>query len=234
MAVYYQARSSEEINRHHLESKCPNIMKGRRTKDQWNMWHFMILKNHLFQPCSLFILLSSKFVYIYGISMCMQLFIFSYFFGVLIISWNRQHYLCFLKRFPCFILTGGKIGVLPQSSLIWACATASQRSAYKQKNGVHAREHLSCFYLSCLCFGFYPLFLGMEVVFIKYLNFHIVNDQLRSQALALFSSALESDLLTHRLSESCFYSFVHTFFSSLWTHRNPAALITEGSKKVII
>lgn len=37
MAVYYQARSAGEINRHHLESKCPNIMKGMRTEARWNM-----------------------------------------------------------------------------------------------------------------------------------------------------------------------------------------------------
>lgn len=31
MTVYYQAHNSREINRHDLESKCPNIMKRTRT-----------------------------------------------------------------------------------------------------------------------------------------------------------------------------------------------------------
>lgn len=59
MAVYYQARSAEEINRQQLESKCPNIMKGRRTKTQWNMLHFVILKNIDFSHHSLFIYLAA-------------------------------------------------------------------------------------------------------------------------------------------------------------------------------
>lgn len=69
MAVYYQARSAEEINRHHLESKCPNIMKGMRTEARWNMT-FSEKENIFFSFWSLFIYFScylvgcATFVYI--------------------------------------------------------------------------------------------------------------------------------------------------------------------------
>lgn len=134
MAVYYQARSSEEINRHHLESKCPNIMKGRRTKTQWNMWHFMILKKHVFQPsqsiylfCCYLVAFPSLFTTMAFLCACNSLSSCA-FFEFSLSPENMQYYLCFLKSFPCFILAGGKIGVLPESSLIWACVTTSQRS----------------------------------------------------------------------------------------------------------
>lgn len=135
MAVYYQARSSEEINRHHLESKCPNIMKGRRTKAQWNMWHFMILKTSISAiAVYLFILpLSSgfsKFVYIYGVSMCVQLFILSCFFWVLIIC--RKH---------------AALSALPKEFSLQK-DRGSAREPFDLSLCGHSRAYLLCFHLS--------------------------------------------------------------------------------------
>lgn len=150
-------------------------------------------EKHLFQPLQsyLFILLLSsgfsKFVlhllhfYVHATLYPLVLFFFLEF---SLSAENMRHYLWFLKTFPCFILTGGKIEVLPESSLIFACVSASQRSAHRQKNDVHARAHLLCFLVVPFVLWFYP-FLGMgtpstQVVFINYLSFRILNDEVRS------------------------------------------------------
>lgn len=115
---------------------------------------------------------------------------------------NMQHYLRFLKSFPC-----GKIGVLPESLLIWACVATH----------VHIFSASICPALSCPRDG-NPIYkLIIQVVFLKYLNFRILNDKVRGQALASFRSALESDLLSHTDWERAVFTllFTHFFFPSL-------------------
>lgn len=171
MAVYYQARSAEEINRHHLESKCPNIMKGMRTEARWNMT-FSKKENIFFSFWSLFIYFSSylvgcaTFVYIKGAPLCTHSSSPHAFFGAPFISWRHAELSVLPKEFPpALYWRGGKIRALSESSLIWACVTTSQRSSYKQKTSIHACAHLLCFpfllvfHLSQLCFGFIPLYL---------------------------------------------------------------------------
>lgn len=188
----------------------------------------------------LFILLLSrsfsKFVYNYGISMCKQLFILSCFLWVLIISWKHA-----------------VLSVLPKEFSLLYIGRRKDRGSVRELFDLSLCDHFTAIHLKaekwcpCTCTSsllpfvpfvlwFYPL-LGMgtqsiQVVFIKYLNFHILNDKVTGQALALFSSPLDSDLLTHMDWVRAVFTLLFTQYF-LWTQRNPAALITEGSKKVI-
>ena len=138
-----------------------------------------------------------------------------------------QHYLCFLKSFPRFILTGGKIGVLSESSLIWASVTTSQRSAYKQKNGVHARAHLLCFHLSRLCFGFI-LSVGWEThrhkLFswnTRILTFWIIKSEIH---LWLCSVVLLKVISSQTDWVRAVFTLMSTYFFSLWEPRETRLL----------
>lgn len=227
MAVYYQARSAEEINRHHLESKCPNIMKGMRTEAWWNMT-FSKKENIFFSFWSLFIYFScylvgcATFVYIKGAPLCTHSSSSHAFFGAPFISWRHAELSVLPKEFPPALYWRGERSGLCQRALwsqpVWRLHSDPLTSRKPASMPVHISSD-SPFFSSSICPSYASVLFpstwsGWEPPPTQALVTNCLSWEwlsLRS-SFASSASALESALLPTRNTASAVFTLLFTHF----------------------